>query len=116
MKYMTFEINGTDYKLRLGAAQIMELEKHLGGRNPLDVLMATEQGQLPSVTSTLRILHAAMVRFQASVSWRDVLDIYDGYVDNGNTYTDLLQPLIKVFEVSGFFKAAPAEESLRATQ
>lgn len=108
--YTTVTICGKDYKLRLGAAQIEQLEKHLGGRNPLDILMAAQGGQLPPLTATLRILHAAMQKFQHGVSWADVQNLYDVYVDEGNTYTDLLPHLIEVFRVSGFFREAPATE------
>lgn len=113
MKFTTLTMNGKDYKLRLGAAHITELEKHLGGRNPLDILMAAENGNLPPLTGTLRILHASMQKFQHGVSWTNVLDIYDEYVDEGNTYTDLLPHLIEVFQVSGFFKKAP--ETMEST-
>jgi len=112
MLYTTFTIGDKEYKLRLGAAQIMELEKQLGGRNPLDVLMAANNGALPPLTATLHILHAAMQRLQHGLSFADVVRLYDAYVDSGNSYTDLLPVLIEVFRVSGFFKAtAPAEES-----
>lgn len=107
MKFTTITMNGKDYKLRLGAAQIMELEKHLGGRNPLDILMGAENGNLPSLTGTLRILHSSMLKFQHNISFADVQDIYDEYVDEGNTYMDLLPQLIGVFQTSGFFKQAP---------
>lgn len=111
MQYSTITISGKDYKLRLGAANITELEKHLGGKNPLDLLLAAENGSLPPLTGTLRILHAAMQKYQHGVSWVDVLALYDTYVDEGYTYTDLLPHLIEVFQVSGFFKKAPEETS-----
>ncbi|MNI83984.1 hypothetical protein D3C73_1408470 [compost metagenome] len=101
--------------MRLGAAQIEQLEKQLGGKNPLDLLLAAENGSLPPLTGTLRILHAAMQKFQHGVSWSDVQNLYDAYVDEGNTYTDLLPHLVEVFRVSGFFKTAPeAEEAAGA--
>lgn len=115
MRYTTIEFAGKEYKLRLGANQIMELEKHLGGRNPLDVLMATEKGTLPSLTATLRILHAAMQKFHHGVSFSDVTNMYDTYVDSGKSYTDLLPELIEVFKVSGFFKVAPETEAENET-
>ncbi|MFC5468411.1 DUF6096 family protein [Cohnella suwonensis] len=111
MLYTTLTIGSKDYKLRLGAANIMELEKQLGGNNPMDVLMATQNGQLPPLTATLRILHGSMQKFQHGVSFNDVVALYDDYVAEGNSYTDLLPVLIDVFKVSGFFKVAPEAES-----
>lgn len=109
MRYTTIEFAGKEFKLRLGAAQIMELEKHLGGRNPLDVLMMAEKGSLPSLTATLRILHAAMQRFHHGITFQDVANLYDEYVESGNSYIDLIPNLLEVFKVSGFFKVAETE-------
>lgn len=114
MLYTTLTIAGKDYKLRLGAANIMELEKQLGGRNPMDVLMNVEKGALPPLTATLRILHGSMQKFQHGTSFNDVVELYDRYVEEGGSYTDLLQPLIEVFRVSGFFKGAPEAETTGA--
>jgi hypothetical protein len=105
--YATLTIGGSDYKLRLGAANIMELEKHLGGRNPLDVLMNVEKGAMPPITDSLRILHASMQKFHHGISFNDVVKLYDLYVEEGGSYTDFLPSMIEVFRVSGFFKEAP---------
>ncbi|REK69343.1 DUF6096 family protein [Paenibacillus paeoniae] len=118
--YATLTIGGTDYKMRLGAAHIMELEKHLGGRNPLDILMNVEKGALPPLTDTLRILHASMQQFQHGVSFADAMRLYDQYVADGGSYIELIPSLIEVFRVSGFFReapaAAPAEKAKKANK
>lgn len=106
--YTVLTIGDTDYKLRLGAASIMELEKHLDGRNPMDILMNVEKGALPPVTATLRILHASMQQFQHGVSFAETTRLYDQYIADGGSYMDLIEPLIDVFKVSGFFREAPA--------
>jgi hypothetical protein len=102
--WTTIKICGKEYKLRLTASRIVALEKSLGGKNPLDVLTVVEGGSMPPVTGVLLILHSAMQKFHHGIKWEDVLQMYDDYVDEGNTYTDLIPVLVEVFKVSGFFQ------------
>lgn len=103
MLYTTFTAIEKEFKLRLTATACTELEKKLGGKNPLGVLTAFDEGNLPSVSNLLTILHASMQKFQSNVTFKDVLSLYDDYVDSGQSYTDLIPVLLEVFKVSGFF-------------
>lgn len=110
MQYTTLTIGDKEYKLRATAATIVELEKRIGGKNPLDILMAVERGELPSVTNILYILHASLQKFHHGIDVRKVLDMYDAYIESGQNYIDLIPVLVEVFRVSGFFPAAPKEK------
>jgi hypothetical protein len=110
MIYTTMTVGEKEYKLRMGATQVIELEKQLGGRNPLDYLMIIESGNLPPVTVALRILHAALQQFQHGLSFADVAKLYDQYVAEGGSYTELISKLVDVFRVSGFFPKAATED------
>lgn len=110
LKYATFEINGKEYKLRMDATSIVELEKKLGGRNPLDILLAVENGVLPSVTNIVYILHASLQKFHHGIGVKDVLDLYNAYIESGRGYMDLIPVLVDVFRASGFFPTAPKKE------
>jgi hypothetical protein len=113
MLYTTLTVGEQEYKLRAGAADIVELEKKLGGKNPLSVLMSLENGELPSVGNLLLILHAALQKHHHGMKFNDVLELYDSYVDSGKTYTDLIPVMLETFKVSGFFKdQAPETKSL----
>lgn len=103
MKFTTLDYGGEELKLRITAAATINLEKKLGGRNPLDILMGIENGSMPSVSSVLLILHASVQKFHHNIKFDDIVDLYDKYVEDGNSYTDLLPELIEVFKVSGFF-------------
>lgn len=103
MKYTTLNFGGEEFKLRMTAAATIDLEKKLGGRNPLDILTAIESGNMPSISSVLLILHASVQKFHHGFKFDDISDLYDKYVDEGGSYTDLLPELIEVFKVSGFF-------------
>lgn len=115
MQYSIFKVGKKEYKLRAGAMQITELEEKLGGRNPLQVLMTVQDNELPSVSSLLLILHAALQKYQPETTMDDVYEIYDQYVDAGSTYTDLIPIMVETFRVSGFFKAA-SQEPAKATK
>lgn len=103
MRFTEFKVGGKEFKLRAGASQIIELEKKLGGRNPLSILMAVEGGELPTVTQVLLILHASLQKFQHGMTFEKVLDLYDEYVEEGHSYTDLIPVMVDVFKTSGFF-------------
>lgn len=108
--YTTFKVGNQEFKLRMGASAIIDLEKKLGGRNPLSILMGIEGGEMPSISSVLLILHAAMQKFHHATKFEDVIKLYDDYVEEGNSYTDLMPVMMEVFKVSGFFNGAKAEE------
>lgn len=108
MKYTEFKVGEKEFKLRLGAGEIVNLEKKLG-KNPLDILMNVEKGELPKIGDTLTILHAAMQKFHHNMTMEKVYQLYDEYVDEGNAYTDLIPVILEVFKVSGFFKEAQVE-------
>ncbi|MFD2334688.1 DUF6096 family protein [Cohnella sp. GCM10020058] len=110
MRYSELQFGSQELKLRLAASNTIALEKQLGGRSPLDVLLGMERGEMVSVTNLLTILHAASQKFQHGVSMQKIMDLYDEYVESGNTYTDLLPALLDVLRVSGFFKEAPTTE------
>ncbi|GLC88703.1 DUF6096 family protein [Lysinibacillus piscis] len=112
MKYTSLNYGGEEFKLRITAAATIDLEKKLGGRNPLDILMAVESGNMPSISSVLLIFHAAIQKFHHGVKFDDIVNLYDQYVEDGNAYTDLLPVLIEVFRVSGFF---PSQEKTQET-
>ncbi|WIF95014.1 DUF6096 family protein [Caminicella sporogenes] len=108
MRYTEFKVGEKEFKLRLGAGEIVNLEKKLG-KNPLDILMNVEKGELPKIGDTLAILHAAMQKFHHNITMEKVYQLYDEYVDEGNAYTDLIPIVLEVFKVSGFFKEAQVE-------
>ncbi|WP_044736516.1 DUF6096 family protein [Geobacillus kaustophilus] len=110
MLYKEFKVGEKEFKLRMVASSIVALEKQLGGQNPLNILMGIESGQLPPVSAVLQILHAALQKFHHGMTYEKVLELYDEYVELGNSYTDLIPILIDVFKVSGFLPKTLNEE------
>lgn len=109
MRYTEFKVGEKEFKLRLTASATENLEKKLNGKNPLSTLMTVQSEQIPSVSNLLLILHASLQKFHHGYNHDKVLELYDEYVDEGNTYMDLIPVLLDVFKSSGFFREAPTE-------
>lgn len=103
MKYTIFTVKGVEYKLRLTGAVIVVLEKKLGGRNLLSILMDAQGGDMPTVHDILLILHSAIQKFHHGITLDQMHTLFDDYVDEDNTYMDLIPVLMEVLKVSGFF-------------
>lgn len=111
MKHVLWRVDGQEYKLRLGVADILALEKRMNGRNPMDMLMQIERGRMPSLTAVLAVIHAAMQQLNHGVTMQDINKIYERYLKAGGTYTDLIPVVMEVFEDAGFFKSNPEIEA-----
>lgn len=106
MRYTEFKVGDREYKLRLATGEIVNIEKKIGG-NILEIFMSRDK--IPSMEELMIVLHGALQKFHHGITLKDVYDIYDEYVDNGGTFEDLIEKIVDVFEVSGFFK----EEDLK---
>ena len=110
MRYTEFKVGDKEYKLRLGAADMVNIEKKLGS-SVLDIFM--KEGQIPTMDELLLVLHGSMQKFNHGITLKDIYDIYDEYIDEGGSFEDLIETIIDVFEVSGFFKKEQLEEGKR---
>lgn len=99
-----------EYKLRLEAAQIIQLEKALGGVSPLTVFTKAGQNSMPALGDLLTILHYSLVAYNHSKKMEDTYKIYDNFVAEGNTMADLINVIVEVFKVSGLI---PKEEETK---
>ncbi|MFD1954300.1 DUF6096 family protein [Paenibacillus thailandensis] len=99
-----------EYKLYLPAAQAVQLEKQLGGMNPVMVLMEMERsGSFPQITSLLQILHASLQQFNHGTNFNQTLAIYDEFVAEGGNVVELIKVLMEVFQKAGFFPKGTTE-------
>lgn len=105
--YCVWEVGGTEYKLRLTGSVIDKLEQKFKA-NLLNVLAADG---LPPLSVMLTVIQAAMQQHHHGMKYRDVLELFDKYVDEGGDqtklYTDVVMDLLAV---SGFF--TPSEEEV----
>jgi hypothetical protein len=98
--FYTLTIGTEEYKLRLTAASIMQIEKKLG--KPL--FSALEKIQDNMIETITAILWGAMQAFNANFSFDKAVNLFDDYIDAGNSIEDLMQEINGLFEASGFFK------------
>lgn len=104
MIYTTLKIGEKEYRLRMSSAKVVEVEKTIG-KNPLDILIDAQRGQLPLMSDTMAIFWGALTYYQHGIKREAVYDIYDEYIAEGNTYTDfILNVLLDIFITAGYFK------------
>lgn len=104
MLYAIWSVGDRDYKCRLTARACVDLEKKLG-ENPLNVFIkiASENGALPSIGDLITILHASLQSMEHGITLDKAYELYDQYVDEGHTLTELIPLILEIFKVSGFF-------------
>ena len=105
MMYEVIIINDKEIKLCLPMRQTVELEKALG-ENPLNKLIEMSDGtKMPSFEFLATVFRYAMLKYQPKTDINKAYDIMDEYLEQEeNDLTTLLTLIMKIFEVSGFFR------------
>ena len=105
-------INGEMYRLRLNTRTAITLEKALG-RNPLEILVNIDNGELPKMTDIILIFHSMLQTYNHGINLDKTYDLFDAYVAEGKSMFDFIQEvMVPVFQNSGFMSAnnEPEEE------
>lgn len=103
MMYVDFEAGNKSYKLRLNTRNIVQLEKALGC-NPLGIFGADGE-TIPTVTTMVTILHSALQQYNHGVTVNDAFDIFDAWIEDGNTSVDFIKLILEIYKVSGIVPA-----------
>lgn len=101
-----------ELKLRLTSSQGMDVEEKIGA-NLLNVFMPAEGETfaLPPLKIMLLLTHGALQRFEHGISFEDVSDLYDEYVDNGGDQAAFMADVIlPMLQVSGFMPREKASK------
>ena len=101
--YVELKIGANEFKLKMKTRQVVALEKALG-RSPLNILMEAQEGNLPAIEDMLKILAASLQQFHHGYDLDKVYDLYDEFVEEGNTMIELIPVIIDVLSVSGYIK------------
>lgn len=109
MLYKELKIGDKELKLRMRARDCVALEKKLGC-NPLEKFMEAGEGKLPTMEFVINTLHASLQALESGYTLEKTYDLFDEYVEKGNTIMDIIPVLMGVFEISGFFKNPQAEK------
>nr|DAW59229.1 MAG TPA: tail assembly chaperone [Caudoviricetes sp.] len=101
-----------ELKLRLTSSQGMDVEEKIGA-NLLKVFMPAEGEAfaLPPLKVMLLLTHGALQKFEHGLSFEDVSDLYDDYVDNGGDQAAFMADIIlPMLQVSGFMPREKANK------
>ena len=108
--YTELIIGGEVFKLKLGTRASIQLEKNLG-YNPISMLMEIDAGKMPKLADILIVLQATLQSYHHNYSMDKTMDLFDKYVEDGNSMFDLIPVFIEVFQNSGYIsKDKPTEE------
>lgn len=103
-KFYTMTVGGEEYKMRLTASAIMQIEKKLG--KPLFKALETIQDNMVETITT--ILWGAMQPLNAGFTMEKATELFDDYVDEGHSIEELMMEINALFEISGFFRKGQA--------
>lgn len=101
-----------ELKLRLTSLQATKVEEKIGA-NLLKVFMPAEGEAfaLPPLKVMLLLTHGALQKFEHGLSFEDVSDLYDDYVDNGGDQAAFMADVIlPMLQVSGFMPREKASK------
>lgn len=98
--YYELNINDKILKLRLRAKDCVALERKLG-KNPLSVFMGLENNNLPRLEDLILILQYSLQAFEHGYNEDKTYELYDEYIEAGNTIADFLNVIMEAFKVSG---------------
>ena len=109
MIYADLTIGEKELKLRLDARNCVSLEKKLG-KSPLDIFMDGDDS-LPKLEELITVLQASLQKYESGYTVEKTYDLYDDYIEAGNTFTDFIPVIMNIFEISGFFKKGDLEKA-----
>ena len=97
-KFYTMTVNGEEYKMRLTASAIMQIEKKLG--KPLFKALETIQDNMVETITT--IIWGAMQPLNAGFTMEKATALFDDYIDDGRSIEELMLEINDLFEASVF--------------
>ena len=107
MNYIDFTAGNKDYKLRLNTRNTVMLERQLGC-NPLSIF--GDGDTIPTITVMVAILHASMQQYNHGISLNDAYDIFDAWLDEGNSTTDFIPIILEIYKASGIIPKDEVKE------
>ena len=103
--WVDWEVGGKTYKLVLTTTNIMKVEE----KYRTNIVNLVSVDGLPRLSVMLTIVQAAMLEYQHGIRSDKVTAIYEQYLREGGSQTDLLSDvIIPVMSASGFFTEAQA--------
>lgn len=101
MLYTTWKVGEEEYKLRLTSKNTIVLEEKLG-KHPLEVIMGIQDQALPKTSDIVFIIYYSLRAYHPTIKLDAVYDLYDEFVSEGNSITNIIQVLVDIFKTAGF--------------
>lgn len=108
MSYYNFTVGNKEYKLRLNTRNIVELEKKIGC-NPLGIFGKGDT--IPTITTMVTVLHFSLQQYNHGISFNDAYDIFDSYLEDGNSATDFINVIVEIYKASGIINESLVEKN-----
>lgn len=108
MNYVDFSTGTKEYKLRLSTRAIVALEKQIGC-NPLMIFGMGDT--VPTITTMVAILHAALQQYQHGITINDAYDIFDNWLAEGHIMTEFIPVILDVYRQSGLINKEDTEKN-----
>lgn len=108
MLYVDFEAGNKAYKLRLNTRNTVALEKALGC-NPLSIFGSGDT--IPTITVMVQVLHASLQALEHGITLEKAYDIFDAYLEEGNSATDFIPVILDIYKVSGIIRESTKGEA-----
>ena len=101
--YITWEVSGSEYKLKLTTSAITKLEQKFNK----SLLVAVLDDGIPPVSTVVTILQSALQKYHHGIKSYVVEDMFDSYLDAGGTQISLLKDVVyPLMADAGFFTEA----------
>ena len=97
------------YECKVDTKAFCQMEKDLGGKNPINCLY--ENDLMPPLSVLLIILYRAGKRLNKWDSIDTVYDIFDTYCAEGGSISELASFIVDLFNASGMLGKGDSEET-----
>lgn len=98
--WVSWDVAGTEYKLKLTAGAITKLEQRFNK----SLLTAVLDEGVPPVSTVVTVLQAALQKYHHGIKSYTVEDLFDSYLDEGGTQISLLKDVVyPLMADAGFF-------------
>ena len=108
MLYYDFTAGNKDYKLKLDTRSIVSLEKKIGC-NPLAIFGKGDT--IPTESTMVAVLHASLQPYHHGITIDDAYNIFDAYLEDGNSTTDFINVIVEIYKVSGIINEKLMEKN-----
>lgn len=110
--YASWTVRGVEYKLKLTTSAICRLEEKY--KKNLLMVMVDNDG-LPPVATMLTVVQAALQKYHHGFTFTKVQDLYDDYVDDGGSQSQMMaDTIMPLLGTSGFFTPTQTESMTEA--